>query len=103
MQKQTVIPLAEAQFSRREQLTFMADMLEVSAECALFLYNDLDAQVQKRLVWDRAYILDTLARCVTRNHALIALHSKHGRVVEMPEDHRILHSPGSHLYTALKT
>ena len=40
---------------------------------------------------------------ITRNHALITLHAKHGRTVEMPEDHRVLHSPGSYLYSGLKT
>ena len=56
----------------------------------------------QRIKWDRHHIMDTLARSITRNHALIILHAKHGRMVEMPEDHRVLHSPGSHLFTALK-
>ena len=102
MQKQLVIPLNEATFSKREQATFTIDMADVAAECALYLWNELDARTHTILRFDREYILDTLARSVTRNHALLALHSKHGRMVEMPADHRILHSPGSHLFTALK-
>ena len=103
MQKKIAIALADAEFCKDEQRTFTPDMLDIAAECALFLYEDLDPRLRKRIIYDRPYILDTLARSVTRNHALITLHAKHGRTIEMPDDHRILHSPGSHLYSGLKT
>ena len=102
MQKLVAISLQEAEFCKAEQASFTPDMLNVAAEVALFLWEDLDPRLRKRIQWDRHHILDTLARSVTRNHALITLHSKHGRVIEMPQDHRILHAPGSHLFTALK-
>lgn len=47
-------------------------------------------------------ILLTLARSVSKNHALLTLHNKNGREVEIPKNHRILHAPGSHLFKALK-
>ena len=102
VQKLIAMSLADAEFAKHEQATFTPDMLEVAAECALFLWEELDPRLKKRIRWDRHHILDTLARCITRNHALVTLHAKHGRMVEMPQDHRVLHSPGSHLYTALK-
>ena len=62
MQKQVTIALADAEFCKQEQATFTPDMLEIAAECALYLYEQLDLKLRKRLVYDRAYILDTLAR-----------------------------------------
>ena len=102
VQKLITMSLQDAEFCKEEQLTFTPDMLDVAAECAHYLWEELDPRLRKRIKWDRHHILDTLARSVTRNHALITLHAKHGRQVEMPHDHRVLHSPGSHLFTALK-
>ena len=96
------IALADAEFCRKEQATFTPDMLDIAAEVAIYLWKELDPQLKKLLEEEKIYILDTLGRSVTRNHALLTLHQKHGRVIEVPEQHRILHSPGNHLYTALQ-
>ena len=139
IQKLVSMSLHDAEFCKQEQASFTPDMLDVAAEIARYLWEELDPRLRKvswpvqydcrslyflgfsgpefvavhgyakstlillqRIKWDRHHILDTLARSVTRNHALIVLHAKHGRMVEMPSDHRVLHSPGSHLFTALK-
>ena len=62
MQKQVAIALADAEFCKQEQATFTPDMLNIAAESALYLYEQLDLKLRKRLVYDRPYILDTLAR-----------------------------------------
>ena len=100
--KQVLMALADAFFCEEEQKTFSADMLEIAAESALYLWSELDPYLRRILDEERIFILDTLARSVTRNHALYTLHQKHGRNVAMPDQHRILHSPGSHLFTALQ-
>ena len=95
------IHLKEAVFSREEQATFAADMLDIAAEVAQYLWSQLDLRLRDLLEWEEAHILLTLARNVTRNHCLYTLHQKHGRDVLLPEQHRILHAPGSALYDAL--
>ena len=95
------LSLMEAAFTREEQTTFTADILDIAAEVAQYLWSQLDLRLRDMLEWEEAHILFTLARNVTRNHCLYTLHQKHGRDVMLPENHRILHAPGSALYDAL--
>ena len=96
------LSLQEAVFTREEQMTFNQDMLDIAASVASYLWEQLDQRLREILEWDEAHILLTLARSVTRNHGIYTLHQKHGRDVRLPENHRILHAPGSHLYEALQ-
>ena len=96
------LPLHEAVFTREEQMSFYTDMLDIVSEVASYLWDQLDPRLRALLEWDESHILHTLARSVTRNHGLYTLHQKHGRDVMLPDRHRILHAPGSHLYEALK-
>ena len=98
-----LIQLKEAVFTKEEQITFVADMLDIAAETATYLWTQLDLRLRDMLEWEEAHILYTLARNVTRNHCLYTLHQKHGRDVALPEHHRILHAPGAALYDALQT
>lgn len=97
-----LLPLKDAHFTKEEQLSFYQDMLEIAAEVATYLWEQLDERLRAMLQWDEAHILHTLARNVTRNHGIFTLHQKHGRDVALPDNHRILHAPGAQLYEALK-
>lgn len=100
--KTAKVPLLEATFRPSELANFTQDIQDACAETALAIFDTLNLFVQSRVQVEREAILTTFARCVTKNQALFALHLKFKRAPVLPDNHRLLHTPGSHLLSALE-
>ena len=100
--KASKVPLLEATFLPHELANFTKDIEDACAETALAIFEQLNLFVQSRVEVERDAILTTFARCVTKNQALFALHLKFKRTPVLPDNHRLLHTPGSHLLSALE-